>query len=353
MADVFVSYERQDADRARAVVEALRANGLDVWWDQGLQSGTRWRADIEENLALARVVVCLWSHTSVRSEFVLDEAKHASARGVLCPALIDDVRIPLGFGEVQTANLIEWSGYQRDPAWRHLLDSVHALLSGAKPPERAPPRPRRKIAPIIGAVLGTAATLLTVLVTLEQLGWTDLVPGFPVSGSGVAPATTAERTAWRTARLRTDQCEAMREFLRAHPEGRYATQAQTILASRTERPIQRWARYAAPSLVTGTSNLSERASEPAACRSAQQSAQRNAQSGCDIYSGDTERFRGMQVALGELTCECRDHAIRINPGDAVDPIWRCNVRASYHCRGEMLENATEEYCGDPLAERAR
>ncbi|HET9231297.1 MAG TPA: toll/interleukin-1 receptor domain-containing protein, partial [Vitreimonas sp.] len=117
MTDVFVSYERQDADRARVVVEALRADGLDVWWDQGIQSGDRWRPSIEEQLDAARVVVCLWSATSVASSFVRDEATRAQERGVLCPVLIEDVRIPIGFGEVQAANLIGWSGARRDPAW--------------------------------------------------------------------------------------------------------------------------------------------------------------------------------------------------------------------------------------------
>jgi len=353
VADVFVSYERQDADRARLIVEALRADGLEVWWDQGLQSGARWRADIEANLAQARAVVCLWSNTSIRSEFVLDEAKDASERGVLCPALIDEVRIPLGFREIQTANLIGWSGARNDPALRHLVESVRALLSGARAPERKPPKPRTKLLPILGAVLGAAAALLTIVATSEQLGWTDLIPGFPTIGANVTPATALERSNWRAAAERTDRCEAMRQFLRQHPEGRYAAHAQTILASRTERVAQRWAPYAVPSLVTGTSNLSERASEAAACISARQSAERNAQSGCNIYAGDTTRFRGMEVALGELSCECRDHAIRINPGDEVEPIWRCNVRASYHCRGETLENTTEEYCGEPVLETAR
>lgn len=348
LADVFVSYERRDADRARKIVELLRVDKLDVWWDHGIHTGSQWRQDIEANLAQARVVICLWSKTSIASTFVLDEARRAGERGILCPVLLDAVDIPLGFGETQAANLIGWSGAQSDPAWRYLVDSVRARLVGERPPERRPPKPRASLVRPVLSALGAIAALLTIVVTSEQLGWTDLIIGFPATGNvALQPASAAELSAWHSASARTDRCEAMREFLRSHPDGRYAAQAQTILASKTDRPGQRWSAVSMPSLVTGTSNLEERASEVRACQSAQASAQRNAQSGCDIYASDPANFRNMQLALGTLSCECRDHAIRLQPTDQVDPIWRCNVRANYQCRGEAAETATTEYCGEP------
>lgn len=36
MADVFLSYKREDRLRAEPIVQALRAGGLSVWWDQAL-----------------------------------------------------------------------------------------------------------------------------------------------------------------------------------------------------------------------------------------------------------------------------------------------------------------------------
>lgn len=347
MPQVFVSYERQDAGRARTIVEALRAEGVDVWWDQRIHTGAHWRADIEQNLASAQAIVCLWSKTSVASTFVLDEARDAAERGRLCPVLIDDVAIPLGFREIQAANLIGWSGARRDPAWAYFVESVRARLSGGPLPERKPPKPRRPALPLVGGAFSIVAALLTVVAVSEQFGWTDLIAGFPPH-AGAPQASRQEQAAWTAVSSRRDRCEAMRGFLRAHPEGRYAGQAQTILASRTEIPSQRWAPFASPSLVTGTSSLNDRMSESRACQSAQASARRNAQSGCDIYAGDVERFRGVEVALGELACDCRDHAIRIE-GAEVDAIWRCNVRATYHCRGETVESAVEEFCGEPEA----
>jgi len=33
MADIFISYKKEDAGRVIRMVEALRAEGFDVWWD--------------------------------------------------------------------------------------------------------------------------------------------------------------------------------------------------------------------------------------------------------------------------------------------------------------------------------
>jgi hypothetical protein len=36
MSDVFVSYTRENLTRVGALVEALRAEGVKVWWDQDI-----------------------------------------------------------------------------------------------------------------------------------------------------------------------------------------------------------------------------------------------------------------------------------------------------------------------------
>ena len=39
MADIFISYKKEDAGRVIRMVEALRAEGFDVWWDHGIKAG--------------------------------------------------------------------------------------------------------------------------------------------------------------------------------------------------------------------------------------------------------------------------------------------------------------------------
>ena len=51
MADVFLSYKREDAVRVRKLVDALRSSGLDVWWDEDIPPSAPWEATIEKALA--------------------------------------------------------------------------------------------------------------------------------------------------------------------------------------------------------------------------------------------------------------------------------------------------------------
>ena len=56
MADLFVSYKREDAAKVGKLVTALRESGLDVWWDEDIPGGAQWEASIEADWALAKGV---------------------------------------------------------------------------------------------------------------------------------------------------------------------------------------------------------------------------------------------------------------------------------------------------------
>ena len=48
---IFLSYASQDADAARRLCEALRAEGLEVWFDQSeLRGGDAWDASIRKQI---------------------------------------------------------------------------------------------------------------------------------------------------------------------------------------------------------------------------------------------------------------------------------------------------------------
>jgi TIR domain len=103
MADIFISYERSDHPRARAIAEALEQQGWSVWWDRKILPGATFDKTIEKALAEAKCVIVLWSKTSVLSDWVKDEASEGVQHGNLIPLLIDNVEIPLGFRRIQTA----------------------------------------------------------------------------------------------------------------------------------------------------------------------------------------------------------------------------------------------------------
>jgi hypothetical protein len=142
MPDVFISYAREDRERARVLAEALQARGWSVWWDRKIVAGQAFDQTIEQQLEAAKSVVVLWSGHSVASEWVRNEAGMASEREVLVPALIDNVKQPLEFRRRHAADLTRWTGDFADPEFQGLCDGIAAKTQvPAQPP---PPgiRPR-------------------------------------------------------------------------------------------------------------------------------------------------------------------------------------------------------------------
>ncbi|TMI00246.1 MAG: toll/interleukin-1 receptor domain-containing protein, partial [Betaproteobacteria bacterium] len=67
---VFMSYASQDAEVARRLCEALRAVGLDVWFDQSeLRGGDVWDASIRRQIKeCALFVPVISANTQAREE---------------------------------------------------------------------------------------------------------------------------------------------------------------------------------------------------------------------------------------------------------------------------------------------
>ncbi len=120
-AAVFLSYASQDAEAARALVAALRAAGVEVWFDQNeLVGGDAWDAKIRGQIAACALFVPVISAaTQARREgyFRLEwniaaQRTHMMARGTpfLLPVVIDTTRdgealVPEEFKAVQWTRL--------------------------------------------------------------------------------------------------------------------------------------------------------------------------------------------------------------------------------------------------------
>ena len=137
--DVFISYSREDRAKVEKIAHALTQQGLNVWWDPEIKTGAGFREEIADALTNTRSVLVIWSRYSVGSRFVCDEADEGAARDILFPALIDNVDIPLGFRQIQTADLTHWRGNLNDPA---LKAFVSAIADGAANAQGAPERRR-------------------------------------------------------------------------------------------------------------------------------------------------------------------------------------------------------------------
>jgi TolB-like protein len=118
---IFLSYAKQDAEAADKICEALRAAGLEVWFDQSeLRGGDAWDAAIRKQIKTCALIIPIISaNTQERAEgyfrlewkLAIDRSHLMSQdRPFLIPVVIDDTqegdeRVPDKFREVQWSRL--------------------------------------------------------------------------------------------------------------------------------------------------------------------------------------------------------------------------------------------------------
>jgi adenylate cyclase len=140
---VFLSYASQDVEAARDICNALRAAGVEVWFDQSeLRGGDAWDASIRRQIRECALFVPLISaNTDARGEgyFRLEwklavERSHLMAddRPFLLPVVIDGTvavaaRVPDGFHQRQWMPL-------RDGSLPEIVDRLSRILSGDASP---------------------------------------------------------------------------------------------------------------------------------------------------------------------------------------------------------------------------
>ncbi|MEI6106259.1 MAG: TIR domain-containing protein, partial [Opitutae bacterium] len=143
---VFLSYASQDAEAARRICEALRAAGLEVWFDQSeLRGGDAWDAKIRKQIKeCALFVPVISANTNSRPEgyFRLEwklavDRSHllADDHPFLFPVVIDDTadttaRVPEKFRDVQ------WTRLSVKDTPESLAVRVGKLLGGGPPEVR-------------------------------------------------------------------------------------------------------------------------------------------------------------------------------------------------------------------------
>ena len=201
MSDIFLSYAREDTERASLLAQTLQQQGHSVWWDRRILSGSSFDKVIKKALDEARCVIVLWSWDSVDSDWVKEEAARGKHRQILVPVLIDQVDIPLGFGRIQTSDLVDWQGDETDPRLQQLFLSVAAIL-GQKAIEQRPQRARPKRSPKprkpstsrryvffgCAAIVVLGGVLIAILTVISMIGSNARMPAFsPPEGWQATP----------------------------------------------------------------------------------------------------------------------------------------------------------------------
>ena len=218
MADVFISYAREDAESARRFAEGFQSAGLSVWWDDALRSGEVFDESIERALREAKAVVVLWSPSSVASRWVRAEATQADRNRTLVPVTIEACQRPIIFELTHTADLSRWRGDRDDRAWQGLVADVLRLVeiqsapcdvragnaivsTPIRPADVAPPsRPGVVILPFVNMSGdpeqeyfsdGVTEDIITDLGRVSALSVASRNAAFSYKGKTVAPAQLA------------------------------------------------------------------------------------------------------------------------------------------------------------------
>jgi formylglycine-generating enzyme required for sulfatase activity len=135
MADIFLSYAREDEARAAVVARVLGEFGWSVFWDRRIIAGTSWDEVVERELQACRCVVVLWSAASITSRWVKTEARAALERSTLVPANLDRSVPPLEFRFLESAQLHTWRGATDDAEFSVLTEGI---AQHVKPARREP-----------------------------------------------------------------------------------------------------------------------------------------------------------------------------------------------------------------------
>lgn len=124
MAEIFISYKREDRSKAKLVAESLIEKGYSVWWDVNLLPGEGFAKEIEAIIKQARVAIVLWSEAATSSRWVLAEAELARKLGILLPYKLEDIDPPFGFGDLHFSDLKDWSGENPEAPLLRILSDV-------------------------------------------------------------------------------------------------------------------------------------------------------------------------------------------------------------------------------------
>jgi hypothetical protein len=176
MADIVLSYARENRQQAESLAGALENAGWSVWWDRAILPGVSYEQVIEAELSSARCVVVLWSAAARQSNWVRDEATLALSRDVLVSVLLDDSEPPLGFRQQQTANLKNWDGSAGDPAFALLTQGIARVVAreGAPAvPAMPAPRSSRRLTPAVITVVALGCLLAGSGALLWSSGYFD------------------------------------------------------------------------------------------------------------------------------------------------------------------------------------
>jgi formylglycine-generating enzyme required for sulfatase activity len=129
VADLFVSYKREDRVAVERIISRLTNEGYSVWWDSRLEAGENFGESIAQELDEAKCVLVIWSQASVGSKWVYAEATEADNQGKLVPVIIESCRVKPPFNILHCFNLAGDKEEADSPVWTGLLAQIRSLAN--------------------------------------------------------------------------------------------------------------------------------------------------------------------------------------------------------------------------------
>jgi hypothetical protein len=186
MAHLFISYEAEDREIARVIVTCLEAAGWSVWWDRRIPTGKTWRSVLDKALEEMDCMLVLWSARSIESHWVIEEAEEGRSRGKLLPLLVEPVRPPRGFREIQALSFVDWDRSAQAVCFRTLLHDLAALTG-----EQVRAQPGAQAAAAVPAQASRAVAQPVMIESSESVTAAAPAPA-PTGQPAAAPAPTGQ-----------------------------------------------------------------------------------------------------------------------------------------------------------------
>ncbi|NOY63290.1 MAG: TIR domain-containing protein [Gammaproteobacteria bacterium] len=143
MAQIFISYSRQNEGVIKTLVKDLKVAKKEVWLDEALNGGQPWWDQILEKIRCCDIFIFAFSHDSRKSEACKRELGYAiTLNKKVLPLRVDDVNpnlLPHGMSAIQCTDYLE----QDKNSALAMMAEIAALSASAfvPPPDPLPPEP--------------------------------------------------------------------------------------------------------------------------------------------------------------------------------------------------------------------
>ncbi len=136
MADVFISYKREERQAVERLAQELRRLGLDVWFDASLNAGEAFSDEIDREARAAKTILVCWSPAARASDWVKSEALIGFTNKKLAACYAagpDGFDPPAPFNSIHAEDLRAWlsAASPTHAGWKSVLRRIGKLCGRA------------------------------------------------------------------------------------------------------------------------------------------------------------------------------------------------------------------------------